>query len=147
MQAIGDKGAAMADTTSAGDVPILAFVYDRRLTPTLAILQLRVETCREYAAEMRWDIAGEWIDTDDHALSDDHRPQFDAMVAAMRTAANTGRAVVCLLKDWDRLTRDAGRQAAFLYRVGIAGGYTVTTDGEDDRRPVDRQVLRTARLA
>lgn len=124
------------------DRPPLAFIYDRRLTPTLGILQLRLETCREYATEMRWDIAGEWIDTDEHAMSDDNRPQFDSMIAAMRAAANAGRSVICLLNEWDRLTRDAHRQAAFRHHVALAGGYTATQLGEDDR---PARALRPAR--
>lgn len=115
------------------DKALLAFIYDRRLTPSLGILRLRLETCHEYAAEFGWEIAGEWVDEDEAALSDDHRPKFDLMVTKLRTVAGTGRRVVCLLNDWDRLSRSPGRRAEFLRQISTAGGYTVTSLGEDDR--------------
>lgn len=134
----------MPDITAAIP-PTLAFVYDRRFTPTVAILGLRLETCREYAAELGWEIAGEWVDVDDHALSDEVRPQFGLMLTAMRAAADTGRTVVCLLNEWDRLSRDANRQAAFCYRIRRAGGYTATQLGESDRPARDHvRILRKA---
>lgn len=120
--------------------PPLAFIYDRRMTPTRAVLRLRLATCHEYAAELRWEVAGEWVDVDAHALSDHNRPQFEDLLAAMRRAAAAGRTVVLLLHAWDRLSRDAGRQSAFLRYVTLAGGYTATYSGEDDRRPEDGQL-------
>lgn len=131
----------MPDSTALSvkaNSPVLAFVYDRRFTPTLAILQLRLETCREYAAELGWEIAGEWVDVDADAMSDEHRPQLDAMLTAMCDAAAAGRRVVCLLNDWDRLCRDPNRQAVFRRRIGNAGGYTATQLGQDDRRMCER---------
>jgi Resolvase, N terminal domain len=113
--------------------PPLAFIYDRRFTPSRGVLQIRLETCREYAAEMGWAVAGEWVDVDQAALSDDHRPQLDAMTKAMREQAAEGRTVVCLLATWDRLSRSGLRLAAFRFHVAQAGGYTATADGEDDR--------------
>jgi hypothetical protein len=132
---------------SADALPVLAFVYDRQFTPRLGPGTLRLEHCEEYAAETGMQVAGTWVDTGDHALSDTHRPRFDAMVSILRSSRIEGRSVVCLVADWGRLSHDAGRQAAFRYRIATAGGYTVTAQGEDDRLPVDRRILRTARPA
>lgn len=109
------------------------FIYDRRFTPTLGILEIRLETCREYAAEMDWEIAGEFVDVGDAAMSDDHRPQFDAMLTAMQGAAAAGHHVLCLLNEWDRLSRDPYRQTKFRDLIKAAGGHTATQLGESDR--------------
>ncbi|MDJ0340751.1 recombinase family protein [Streptomyces sp. H10-C2] len=110
----------------------LAFFYDRHATPSTGILQVRLEACREYAAELRYEVAGEWIDRGDDALSDDRRPQFDAMLDAL-AGASVDRTVLCLINGWDRLSRDPGRCGHFRYRIHMAGGWTETTTGEDDR--------------
>lgn len=134
----------MPDTSDDAQ-QLLAFVYDRRFTPTLGILEIRLDTCREFAAEMTWEIAGEFVDVDADAMSDDHRPQFELMLTAMRAAHESGRPVVCLLNDWDRLSRDPYRQAGFRHRIRGAGGYTATQLGESDRPARDHvRLLRNA---
>lgn len=125
----------------------LAFIYDRRFSPTRAILDLRLEVCREYAAEMRWDIAGPYVDEDDNAMSDTNRPEFAEMVEAMRKATAMGRSALCLINDWDRLSRDPQGNAVFRRQIAQAGGYTVTSLGEDDRPETGRGRLRALRPA
>lgn len=127
--------------------PPLAFIYDRRFSPTVAILDLRLEACREYAAEMQWDVAGTWVDEDDDAMSDTRRPQFRKMIDAMRDAAGTGRNVVCLIADWDRLTRNVHQSAVFRRDIASTGGYTATSTGEDDRPGSSTGHLRALRPA
>lgn len=122
--------------TSTGERP-LAFIYDRRFSPSV-VLDLRLIHCREYADDAGFEVAGEWIDAGDEALSDDRRPRFADMVAAMRAAAEQGRTVACLIADWDRISRDAHRSAGLRSMVTRAGGYTMTCEGDDDRAPVAR---------
>lgn len=110
-----------------------AFIYDRRFTPTTAILQLRLDACREVAAKAGWEVAGVWVDTADHAMTDDRRPQLDALLDAMAAATRDGRRAVCLVHGWDRLSRTPGYQAAVMHRVHAAGGWTETVGGEHDR--------------
>ncbi|WP_329315420.1 recombinase family protein [Streptomyces sp. NBC_01262] len=125
----------------------LAFIYDRILTPTRGILELRLGLCREYAAEERWELAGEWVDEGDAALEDDNRPQFDALIIALVAATATGRTVVVLVADWDRFSRDAEASARLRYRVRLAGSWCQTVTGESDREAPSMEALRRLRLA
>lgn len=113
--------------------PPLAFLYDRHASPTEAVLQLRLEYCKQRADEVGWQVADTFVDRGDHALTDAHRPQFDRMLAAMRAEATAGRRVVCLIADWYRLSRDPETERAFRARITTAGGYTATAVGEDDQ--------------
>jgi len=112
--------------------PPLAFLYDRHASPTVAILLLRLQSCRMRAEELGWQVAGEFVDEGDDALEDSHRPKFDTMLTAMRGQATAGRQVVCLVSDWYRLSRNDKTEAAFRARIATAGGYTATAAGEDD---------------
>lgn len=127
--------------------PALAFIYDRILTPTRGILELRLGLCREYAAEERWEVAGEWVDEGDAALEDDGRPQFDAMVTALVAAKETGRTAVVLVADWDRFSRDAEASARLRYRVRLAGSWCQTVTGESDREAPSAEAIKRLRLA
>ncbi|MGW0553237.1 hypothetical protein ACWDZ6_03315 [Streptomyces sp. NPDC002926] len=40
--------------------------------------------------------------------------------------------IVCLVDDWDRLTRDASQSEVMRYRAGQAVGYCVTAESEND---------------
>jgi DNA invertase Pin-like site-specific DNA recombinase len=111
-----------------------AYIYDRRATPATGPVTIRLETCREYAAEQGWTIAGEWVDVGDDALSDYRRPRLDELLVAMEAIARTGRAVVLLVQCWDRLSRAGGPCGAMMRRVHTAGGWSETVDGEHDRR-------------
>ncbi|MBV9023933.1 MAG: recombinase family protein [Streptomycetaceae bacterium] len=110
--------------------PPLAFIYDRHATPTKAIMLLRVGACREYAEEQGWEIAGEWVDDGDNALTDDNRPQFDLMLAELLGTHRGGRTVVCVVTDWDRLSRDSWNRLIFARKVALAGGWIETIVGE-----------------
>ena len=115
--------------------PPLAFLYDRHATLTRTILDLRLDACHRYALARGWERAGAWIDTGDQALSDHDRPRYDDLRAALRRAADTGRAAVCLVHDWDRLTRDRIRLSGMRDLLHRAGGWTETADGETTLSP------------
>jgi hypothetical protein len=107
----------------------LAFVYDRHVTPSRASLDIRLDTCRGYAAERRWQIVGEWLDTGDFALSDHRRLQLDELA---RHLADTARTAVCLIYDWTRLAHQAMPLATMRHTIALAGGWTECTTGEND---------------
>ncbi|MGH3587731.1 MAG: recombinase family protein [Pseudonocardia sp.] len=109
--------------------PTLAFPYDRCSTLATGDLDERLARCRWYAVEQGWVIAGEWVDRADYALSNWPRPQWDGLVYAMRQAAVRA---VCLVDSWDRISRDQAASTILRLAVHQAGGYCVTTAGEDD---------------
>lgn len=111
----------------------LAFIYDRQASPTPGVVVLHLEVCNLRARDEGWQIAGEWVDKGDAALSDDNRPEFDTMMTSMAAAVSAGREVLCLVADWGRLSRDFSAEAALRARVRAVGGYTATGIGEDDR--------------
>ncbi|WP_327686616.1 recombinase family protein [Streptomyces sp. NBC_00467] len=114
--------------TPSWDTP-RAFIYDRHATATTTILDIRLDRCRAYAISQGWDIAGMWLDLGDHALGH-HRPQFHALCMAMQ---ETHGPAICLVDDWDRLTRDPAHGAAMRDRVRLAGGHCETAQGETNR--------------
>ncbi|MET7617126.1 recombinase family protein [Streptomyces sp. NPDC005408] len=105
-----------------------AFIYDRHATTSTAILGIRLDRCRAYAQSRGWEIAGIWLDLGDHALGH-YRPQFEALCVAMDTATDPA---VCLVDNWDRLTRNAAQSADMRRRIGHAGGHCETAEGESD---------------
>lgn len=113
--------------------PVMAFIYDRHATLALGMLSDRLDRCQKYAADQGWSVAGEWVDRGDNALSDANRPQFDGMRAAMSLYTNT-HTVICLVFEWDRITRDAIQSAVLRRKVQLSGGHCVTTEGETDVR-------------
>lgn len=129
----------------------LAFIYDRHATPQRALLDLRVEACREYAADAGYEVAGVWVDEGDDALQGTTRPQFDALLEELAAAAATGRRAFCLVNGWDRLAHAEG-STAFQNRIQARGGWTVTALGEDDlprsaRRGSVEDLLLSGRIA
>lgn len=112
----------------------LAFLYDRRDTPTRAVTLVRIETCRQYADAQGWDVAGDWIDEGEAALTD-RRPEFDILISKMLGAHRGGREVVCLVTDFGRLSSNPETRARFVKRVHLVGGRIETIAGErsDDR--------------
>jgi Resolvase, N terminal domain len=114
------------------DVPTMAFLYDRCATSHKGLLDYRLAACREYAVERRWEVAGEWVDRGDLAVTNAERPQMTALLGALADAARTGRTVVCLVHDWGRLAHEAGWNASMRYRIAQAGGWTETANGEKD---------------
>lgn len=79
MDPVGPTAASDRVADSAPVPTVRAFIYDRHATFLTAILDIRLDRCRGYAESRGWEVAGIWLDLGDHALSDDHRPQFDAM--------------------------------------------------------------------
>lgn len=80
---------------TATEPKTLVFVYDREETQQTDRLDARVAICRAYAAEMNWDVAGQWVDRGDAATSE-RRPFWIGMVVAMRQEGQ-GRRIVCLV--------------------------------------------------
>ncbi|GAA2668240.1 hypothetical protein GCM10010400_31380 [Streptomyces aculeolatus] len=121
----------------------LAFVYDRHATLAAAALDERITRCRRYAVERGWVIAGEWVDRGDHALINWPRPQWEAMTYAIRQSAAPA---VCLVDSWDRISRDREASAVLRLAVHQAGGYCMTTGGENDLEPGHGRITVTAPL-
>jgi hypothetical protein len=124
--------------------PTLAFIYDRHATLTTAALDERIERCQRYAIERGWVVAGQWVDRGDHALTNWPRPQWYRLTYAMQQAAAPA---VCLVDSWDRISRERDRCAILRLAVHQAGGYCVTTAGEDDRELGRGRITVTAPLA
>lgn len=118
--------------------PPMAFIYDRRTTPTKGIMVMRLQACHGHAEERGYEIAGEWYDEGDGALVD-RRPQFSQLIARMRDASQCGRQAVCLVNDFDRLSHDSELRRQFIRRVHLAGGWVEDILG-------DRSDQRTGRL-
>ncbi|SCD75783.1 Resolvase, N terminal domain [Streptomyces sp. DpondAA-D4] len=105
------------------------YVYDRHATVLTTVLDIRIDRCRAYAQSHGWDLAGIWLDLGDNALTNDRRPQFDAMCRALEN--DTGP-TVCLVDGFDRLTRDVEQRNAMQFRVAQAGSHCETAGGESD---------------
>jgi DNA invertase Pin-like site-specific DNA recombinase len=111
----------------------MTFVYDRLATANKVILQLRLETCAEYAQAQGWEIGGWFVDEGDDALTADRRPAFDAMCNTIRAAgADVPR--VCLVYDWHRLSCDQEACGLLTRRLLQLGAQVQTCFGEQ-RRP------------
>ena len=106
----------------------LAFIYDRHVTVIEDELDRRLNACMAYLSEHGWDFAGQWIDRGDHALTDDHRPEFDALLRAITAAGDRPR--VCLIHDWGRLSHDMATRGLMTRRVLLLGGWVETCRGE-----------------
>lgn len=113
----------------------LAFIYDRHATPTEGVLLLRLEANTQYVQAQGWELAGEWVDRGDEALTDDHRPKFEEMLKAIGRAAQNGRKAVCLVSSWDRFSRSDWERRIFVRKVTLAGGWVQTIVGESSRDP------------
>jgi hypothetical protein len=116
------------------DMPPLALIYDRCTGDYRGLLAHRLTVCREYAAERRWEVAGQWVDRGDLALTGSQRPEMSALLQALGDAARTNRTVLCLVYDWGRLAHEPSWNASMRYRIAQAGGWTETATGENDTR-------------
>jgi DNA invertase Pin-like site-specific DNA recombinase len=123
----------MTFRTDSSASPPLAFVYDRRATVNKVILQLRLETCAQYAEAQGWQIGGWFVDEGDDALTADRRPAFDAMCNTIR-AADIDTPRVCLVYDWHRFSCDQQACGLLTHRVLRLGARVETCFGEQ-RRP------------
>jgi DNA invertase Pin-like site-specific DNA recombinase len=126
------------DRPRTAPAPPLAFIYDRHATKTTVMLDERITKAKTYALNHGMQIGGWFVDTGDDALSDTNRPALGALCNTM--ASHTGDKV-CLIHDWNRLSRDPEARTALRLRIKAAGGWTVTVDGQDDREPVQPGTL------
>ncbi|XLE02408.1 recombinase family protein [Streptomyces sp. 184] len=111
--------------------PVTAYVYDRTATHASGPLDDRLARCCDFAEARAWLVAGVWVDRGDDALTCDHRPAWDALVAAMRK--DRSPRAVCLVEGWDRIARPWSASTPLRARVRQAGGVTCTTRGECDQ--------------
>ncbi|WP_032918165.1 recombinase family protein [Streptomyces rimosus] len=110
----------------------LAFLYDRNATRSHAILDMRLDGCRTYAARRGWQVAGQWVDRGDDAINA-VRPRFGALLELMNREVRI-RPVICLVHSWGRLAHDSALRSALQQRVAQAGGHCATTFDESDDR-------------
>ncbi|MEU1943045.1 recombinase family protein [Streptomyces sp. NPDC020125] len=82
----------------------LVFIYDREETTQTDRLNTRIALCRAFAAQMNWEVVGQWVDRGDAAVSE-RRPFWQGMIAAMRHEGR-GRRFVCLVASWERIAYD-----------------------------------------
>ncbi|AQW48561.1 recombinase family protein [Streptomyces violaceusniger] len=127
---------------TATEPKTLVFVYDREETQQTDRLDARVAICRAYAAEMNWDVAGQWVDRGDAATSE-RRPFWIGMVAAMRQEGQ-GRRIVCLVAGWDRIAYDLEHRARLRQLVSDVDGTCVAV--EDGAAPPPPPSSRDAAL-
>lgn len=130
-----------ARPSTAGNV--VAVIYDRLAAPSRAWLNMRLEACREYAAERGWTVAAEHIDTGNDALHDRSRPGVDEALKDVQKAANDAASdqAVLLVFNFGRLSHDAMNLAMWRYRVDLAGGTVATVEdaGEITRATVEKR--------
>ncbi|MFI0817465.1 hypothetical protein ACH4TX_13350 [Streptomyces sp. NPDC021098] len=112
------------------ELPTIAFIYDREETTQTALLSERIATCRVYAARMGWQVAGQWVDRGEGAVSD-RRPSWRGMDHAMPLEGE-GRKLVCLVASWDRIAFDPEVMIHLRQLVSGAGGTVLAVDDEYD---------------
>ncbi|OKH97787.1 hypothetical protein A6A06_31980 [Streptomyces sp. CB02923] len=110
--------------------PPLAFVYDRNVTRSRGMLEMRVAGCRAYAERQGWEVAGWWVDFGDAALGGE-RPELGALIGVLGRVVVVRRAF-CLVHHWNRFAHDVEGRLALQRRVARVGGYSATTFGESD---------------
>ncbi|WNF00437.1 recombinase family protein [Streptomyces luomodiensis] len=114
----------------------LAFIYDREETSQTDRLLARIAICRAYAAEMNWDVAGQWIDRGD-AATGERRPFWQGMVASMKQE-DQGRRLVCLVAVWNRIAYEPVASARLRQLVsGVGGTCVAVEDGMSPSTPRD----------
>jgi hypothetical protein len=126
------------DTYEAGTAASrpLAFIYDRHATEDSTVLEMRLKACAKYVSSQGWGFGGWWVDKGDDALTNDRRPAFDILLRALQ-ATGSSYPRVCLVHDFERLSRDDQTRRLFARRVLLAGGWVETTSGETTK-PGDR---------
>ncbi|MEU2208015.1 recombinase family protein [Streptomyces hygroscopicus] len=106
--------------------PILVFIYDREGTSQTDRLLARIAICRAFAAEMGWEVTGQWVDRGDAAMGE-RRPFWQGMIAAMKQQGQ-GRRIVCLVASWNRVAYDLGVRAHLRQLVTEVGGTCVSVE-------------------
>ncbi|MCG0288199.1 hypothetical protein [Streptomyces sp. PSAA01] len=127
---------------TATEPKTLVFVYDREGTSQTDRLFARLAICRAYAAEMVWDVAGQWVDRGDAAMGE-RRPFWQGMVESMKQEGQ-GRRIVCLVATWNRVAYDAADRARLCQLVSEIGGTCVAV--EDNASPPPPPSSRDAAL-
>ncbi|MBD3010539.1 MULTISPECIES: hypothetical protein [unclassified Streptomyces] len=120
----------------------LVFIYDREGTSQTDRLLARISLCRAYAAEMKWDVAGQWVDRGDAAVGE-RRPFWQGMIAAMKQEGR-GRRIVCLVATWNRIAYLPVVRAHLRQLVTDIGGTCVAV--EDAAAPLSPPGSRDAVL-
>jgi DNA invertase Pin-like site-specific DNA recombinase len=117
--------------TAQPDTPtqVVAFIYDRHVTPYPEGLRARLEACSGYALARGWEIGGWHIDKGDDALTPGRRPALDAALLAMERTEGTRR--VLLIASLDRLHNNPVHQGRLTARVEVAGGEVFAVDTAD----------------
>ncbi|MDF2260702.1 recombinase family protein [Streptantibioticus ferralitis] len=106
----------------------LVFIYDRCATQDTRELERRLKACAEYVSTYGWGFGGWWRDSGDYALTNDRRPAFDTLLRTMQAVGDCPR--VCLVYDWDRLSRDVQARDLMTRHVLLLGAWVETCDGE-----------------
>jgi DNA invertase Pin-like site-specific DNA recombinase len=128
----------MADETNARPI---AFIYDRHASPNRDALTARIEAAQAYARRRGWVLGGLFVDIGDDALSATERPAFDRLCNYLHNNRAVGVEMVCLVREWDRLSRYPEGRTRLRNRVTMAGGWTATADGQDDREPLQPSTM------
>ncbi|MBV9022939.1 MAG: recombinase family protein [Streptomycetaceae bacterium] len=120
----------------------LAFIYDRHATEDTTVLEMRLKACAKYVSAQGWGFGGWWVDKGDDALTDDRRPAFDILLHTLQaTSADHPR--VCLVHDFERLSRDDQARRIFTRRILLTGGWGETTRGETTKPGDNKRGLLT----
>jgi hypothetical protein len=132
------------EPTMTTDQSPLAFIYDRCATANTAVLERRLQVCREYVTAHGWGFGGWWLDRGGQALTNDQRPAFDRLLDTMRsTPLSTPR--VCLIQDWGRFAHSFEGREQLTRRVLALRGWVQTCGG--DTRTSDGRQMQRGRLS
>ncbi|MGW7615320.1 hypothetical protein ACWGLG_05560 [Streptomyces antimycoticus] len=121
--------------------PTLVFIYDREVTEKDSA-DGRILTCRQFARERGWTVAGQWVDRGSNAVAL-RRTFWTGMVAAMEHEGQ-GRRIVCLVADWHRIAFDEAARNTLRQTVGHVGGVCVAVS--DEQAPGDSRDVAMRRL-
>lgn len=115
--------------TPTDDAPRIA-VYARVQEAARQCLKAQVDACHAYAARQNFKVAETYVDHGSANLPLHHRPGLLSLLSAAKTQAFD----IVLMKDLDRLCRDAATSFAMLKTLRSSGIRVWTVcDGELDR--------------
>ncbi|AGP53236.1 recombinase family protein [Streptomyces rapamycinicus] len=105
----------------------LVFIYDREVTEKDSADE-RILTCRQYACDRGWTVAGQWVDRGSNAVAL-RRTFWNGMIAAMEHEGR-GKRIVCLVANWHRIAFDDAARNTLRQTVSHVGGACVAVDDE-----------------